>query len=95
MIVVGNSIVSDDIADQRFGCDLCVCKGACCVDGDSGAPLLEEEVEKLEAVLPQALPSGTMMATSAHRLLRAAHVPISPTATTDVRSAPCRGCTSL
>ena len=56
MIVVGNSIVSDDIVDCRFGCDLCVCKGACCVDGDSGAPLLEEEVEKLEAVLPDVLP---------------------------------------
>jgi hypothetical protein len=56
MIVVGNSIVSDDIADKCFGCDLAVCKGACCVDGDSGAPLLEEEVAKLEAVLPDVLP---------------------------------------
>lgn len=56
MIVVGNSIVSDDIADCRFCCDLGVCKGACCVDGDSGAPLLEEEVAKLEAVMPDALP---------------------------------------
>ena len=59
MIVVGNTIVSDDIADQRFGCDLAKCKGACCVEGDSGAPLLEEEVAKLEAVLPEALPYMT------------------------------------
>lgn len=56
MIVVGNSIVSDDVADCRFGCDLSCCKGACCVDGDSGAPLLEEEVARLEAVLPDVLP---------------------------------------
>lgn len=48
--------MSDDIADKCFGCELAVCKGACCVDGDSGAPLLEEEVAKLEAVLPDVLP---------------------------------------
>lgn len=56
MIIVKNSIVSDDIADQRFGCDLACCKGACCIDGDSGAPLMEDEVARLEAVLPLALP---------------------------------------
>ena len=56
MIIVGNSIVSDDIADQRFCCDCNVCRGACCIDGDSGAPLLEEEVEKLERMLPDLLP---------------------------------------
>ena len=49
MIIVQNSIVSDDIADQRFDCDLACCKGACCVDGDSGAPLMEDEVAKIEA----------------------------------------------
>lgn len=59
MIIVKNSIVSDDVADQCFGCDLSCCKGACCVDGDSGAPLMEEEVAKLEAVLPEALPRMT------------------------------------
>lgn len=59
MIVVGNSIVSDDIADRRFACDLCACKGACCVEGDSGAPLLEEEVAELERVLPEVLPQLT------------------------------------
>ncbi len=59
MIIVQNTIVSDDIADQIFGCDLACCKGACCVEGDSGAPLLENEVEMLEAILPQALPLMT------------------------------------
>ena len=56
MIIVGNSIVSDDIADQRFCCDCSVCRGACCIDGDSGAPLLEEEVVTLERMLPDLLP---------------------------------------
>lgn len=56
MIIVKNSIVSDDIADRCFDCDLSCCKGACCVEGDSGAPLLEEEVEKLEDVRKKVLP---------------------------------------
>ena len=59
MIIVKNSIISDDIADRCFCCDLSCCKGACCVEGDSGAPLLEEEVEKLEAVLPAVKPFMT------------------------------------
>lgn len=59
MIVVGNTIVSDDIAECCFGCDLGCCKGACCVDGDSGAPLREEEVALLEAILPEVEPYMT------------------------------------
>jgi len=59
MIVVGNTIVSDDIAECRFGCDLACCKGVCCVDGDSGAPLREEEVALLEAILPEVEPYMT------------------------------------
>lgn len=56
MIVVKNSIVSDDIADCRFHCDCQQCHGGCCVEGDSGAPLLENEVAELERVLPSVLP---------------------------------------
>ena len=56
MIIVQNTIVSDDIADQRFCCDCGSCRGACCVEGDSGAPLLEREVAELERVLPDVLP---------------------------------------
>ena len=59
MIIVGNSIVSDDIADQRFCCDCSVCRGACCIDGDSGAPLLECEVAILETILPEVEPYMT------------------------------------
>lgn len=56
MIIVQNTIVSDDIADCRFRCDCGACHGACCVEGDSGAPLLEAEVAELQHVLPDALP---------------------------------------
>ena len=59
MIIVGNTIVSDDIADQHFCCALATCKGACCIDGDSGAPLREEEVAILEALLPEVEPYMT------------------------------------
>ena len=44
MIVIENTIVSDDIADQYFVCDLAKCKGACCEEGDLGAPLTPEEI---------------------------------------------------
>ena len=59
MILVKNSIVSDDVADCRFQCNLECCKGACCVDGDSGAPLLESEVAILKALLPEVEPFMT------------------------------------
>ncbi|MEN9948422.1 MAG: hypothetical protein RL106_1245 [Bacteroidota bacterium] len=48
MIVIGNTLVSEDIFDIKFVCDLQACKGACCVDGESGAPLEAEEVKHLE-----------------------------------------------
>jgi len=56
MIIVGNTLVSEDLFDQQFVCDLNACKGACCIEGESGAPLEKEELllieENLEAVKP-------------------------------------------
>lgn len=52
MLQIGNTIISFDILTKRFVCNLECCKGACCVEGDAGAPLLEEEVKEIEAVLP-------------------------------------------
>jgi hypothetical protein len=52
MIIVGDKLISEDIIDRHFICDLKACKGACCVDGDSGAPLLESETRILESELP-------------------------------------------
>lgn len=56
MIVLGEKLISEEIFEEKFICDLNACKGACCVEGDSGAPLEEDELhlleENLEAVLP-------------------------------------------
>lgn len=56
MISIKNVLISDEIADEQFVCDLNRCKGGCCVDGDAGAPLdkseLKELAEAVEAVLP-------------------------------------------
>ncbi len=52
MFVVDDILVSDDIAGEAFSCHLGRCHGACCVHGDSGAPLDEKELEWLEAIVP-------------------------------------------
>ena len=43
MIQVQDKIISLDVFEKHFVCDLNACKGACCVEGDSGAPLTKEE----------------------------------------------------
>ena len=48
MIGLGDTLISEDVFDNLFACNLKACKGACCVEGESGAPLTEEEVERLE-----------------------------------------------
>ena len=50
MILVDNKIISDDVLEKQFVCDLTKCKGACCEDGDAGAPLEEEEKAIIDAV---------------------------------------------
>ena len=56
MIDIENTVVSRDILNCFFVCNLSVCKGACCVQGDSGAPLDRDEVEMLEKVFPKIKP---------------------------------------
>ncbi|MCF8229421.1 MAG: DUF3109 family protein [Bacteroidales bacterium] len=48
MIVLDDKIISNEIKEICFACDLRKCKGACCVDGDAGAPLEEAEISILE-----------------------------------------------
>jgi hypothetical protein len=50
MIIVGDTLVSEEIFEKKFVCDLQACKGACCVEGESGAPLEEDELSSLEEV---------------------------------------------
>lgn len=45
MIVIDNVLVSDQVVEAQFVCDLVKCKGGCCEDGDAGAPLEKEELE--------------------------------------------------
>jgi len=52
MIEIGRTLLSDDIFEKHFVCDLLKCKGACCVEGDSGAPLTDEEAVLIEEEYP-------------------------------------------
>lgn len=52
MFQIGDAIVGRDIIEEEFLCDLSACKGECCVEGESGAPLENKEVEILKEILP-------------------------------------------
>lgn len=56
MFIVGKTVLSDDIAERFFVCHIEKCKGACCVEGDSGAPLSEDELPILEAIFERVKP---------------------------------------
>ena len=56
MIAIDNTILSDDIRDNFFVCNLEKCKGACCVEGDLGAPLEKEELPIFEKIIDDVLP---------------------------------------
>ncbi|MDD4142548.1 MAG: DUF3109 family protein [Bacteroidales bacterium] len=59
MFAVGKCLISDDIKDKCFCCNLADCKGCCCVEGDMGAPLEEEEISLLEDYIERILPLMT------------------------------------
>jgi Protein of unknown function (DUF3109) len=48
LIVIDKILISDEIIEEQFVCDLNKCKGGCCEDGDSGAPLATEELEEVK-----------------------------------------------
>ena len=52
MIEIGSTVVSLDIIEKKFNCDISRCKGYCCVHGASGAPLEEKEAEILKKIFP-------------------------------------------
>ncbi len=56
MFQLGKTIVSEDIIEKDFICNLSACKGACCIDGDAGAPLDKEEAQMLEKIYPKVKP---------------------------------------
>ncbi len=59
MIEIDGKIIASDLLTEQFCCDLAVCKGECCVEGDSGAPLEIEEVDELENEYPNYKPYMT------------------------------------
>ena len=52
MLQIEDTIISFDLLDEVFVCDLSECKGSCCVEGDAGAPIEESEIASLEKALP-------------------------------------------
>ena len=62
MMQIGETLVSETLIRQAFVCDLQQCKGACCVEGEAGAPLEKEEVDLLdkdfEKIKPFLTPKG-------------------------------------
>ena len=62
MIVIDNILVSDDIVEKQFVCDLAKCKGGCCEDGDAGAPLDDDELQTVldsyEKIKPYLTPAA-------------------------------------
>lgn len=56
MFQLGKTLVSEDIIEKDFVCNLSACKGTCCVDGEAGAPLSEKEVEILKDIYPKVKP---------------------------------------
>ncbi len=60
MILLDNTLISDDLKDVFFCCDMEKCKGSCCVEGDAGAPLEEEEISLLDDYLDEIKPFMTL-----------------------------------
>jgi hypothetical protein len=56
MFIVGQTVLSDDIAEKLFVCHTEKCKGACCVEGDAGAPLSKDELTVLEEIFDKVKP---------------------------------------
>lgn len=56
MIAIDNVLVSDDVVEAKFVCDLNKCKGGCCEDGDAGAPLQKDEKKILDQIFEEVKP---------------------------------------
>jgi hypothetical protein len=53
VIAIDNILVSDEVVEKQFVCNLDKCKGGCCVDGDTGAPITQEEANIIEDIYPE------------------------------------------
>lgn len=53
MLQIGDVLVTLDLVERYFCCDLDKCLGECCIEGDAGAPITEDEFKKLKEILPE------------------------------------------
>lgn len=59
MFLIQNTLVSLDVLEKEFCCDLDTCRGCCCIEGDAGCPVTDEELQQIEQLLPLLLPEMT------------------------------------
>ena len=59
MIQIDNTIISLEIIEKQFACNLAKCRGMCCVYGESGAPLDDDEIDVLQKIFPKIKPYMT------------------------------------
>ena len=59
MFVIQDTLVSLDVLEKEFCCDLDSCRGCCCIEGDAGAPVGDDELTKIKALLPLLMPDMT------------------------------------
>jgi len=67
MFIIQDTLVSLDVLEKEFSCDLAACCGKCCVEGDAGAPVSDEELREIQKVLPVVEP---LMTRKARKVLR-------------------------
>ncbi len=67
MLLIKDTLVSLDLVERFFVCDLDTCLGQCCIDGDAGAPLLQEEKEAIDANIDTILP---LLSPAAQRIIK-------------------------
>ena len=56
IIQIGDILISEDVVAEYFSCDYGVCRGACCIEGDGGAPVDEDELERIVRDYPLNFP---------------------------------------
>ena len=59
MFLIQNTLVSLDVLEKEFCCDLDKCHGCCCIEGDAGAPVTDEELLQIQRLLPDLMPEMT------------------------------------
>ena len=65
LVEISDKVVTTQLFDKKFVCDLSACKGACCIEGDAGAPLTFEEIDIMEQDLDEYKPYMTKEGISA------------------------------